>query len=253
MKLSLILTTILMTYAVRLQTPQVVTLKRFDVIRVNPDDLRRLPSSVRSLFADPVPDGEGVRDLAEATRRAGFTPQLLSGKTPVRVFITNLVNEEVKINVAALREALRAAKVEGVTVPADWDGVVIVLQHQPGILVDYGDFYLAQGAPSTMSTPQGFPLAQALEVMFRVIGISASQARILREQFAANASAFLPIAPRFEMDIRQVPMASSTRLLLQNADKGGELAFMWSAGDRSYFLTGLVSEDQAIAFANSLQ
>jgi hypothetical protein len=48
-------------------------------------------------------------------------------------------------------------------------------------------------------------------------------------------------------------MTSGTGLLLQNADKGGELAFMWSTGDRSYFLTGLVTEDQAIAIGNSLQ
>jgi hypothetical protein len=96
-------------------------------------------------------------------------------------------------------------------------------------------------------------MAQCLEVMLRVMGISTSEARALRDSFAANASTYLPIAPRFDMDIRQVALPSGPGLLLQNADKVGELAFMWSTAERSYFLTGLVAEDEAIAIAKTLQ
>jgi hypothetical protein len=55
------------------------------------------------------------------------------------------------------------------------------------------------------------------------------------------------------MDIREVQLTSGPGLLVQNAGKGGELAFMWSTTDRSYFLSGLITEDEAIALANSLQ
>jgi hypothetical protein len=248
-----LLAAMLTVTAVAAQGPQTVALKRFDVIRVNPEDLRRLPESMRSIFADPVPDGEPVGSLEEAAKRAGFTPRLLSGKTPERIFVTNAVSEEAKFSVAILTGILREAKAGNVTVPADWDGVVIRLQQPRGILIDYGDFYIAQASPSTISAPPGFPLAQSMEILFRAMGISADAARGLRDQFAANASAYLPIAPRFDMDIRQVPMAAGPGLLLQNADKGGELAFMWSVGDRSYFLTGLIGEEQAIAVAKSFQ
>src|SRR5262249_43558636 len=183
----------------------------------------------------------------------GFTPRVLTGKTPKRMFVTNLVKEAATINVAALTAAVRDAKLQDITVPADWDGVTLELQQRPGILIDYGDFYVAQGPPRTLTTTPGFPIAQCLEVMFRVIGISTSEARNLRDSFAANASTYLPVAPRFDMDIRQVALPSGSGLLLQNADKGGELAFMWSTGDRSYFLTGLVTEDEVIAIAKTLQ
>jgi hypothetical protein len=55
------------------------------------------------------------------------------------------------------------------------------------------------------------------------------------------------------MDIREVQLGAGPGMLLQNAEKGGELALMWSDADRSYFLTGLVTENQAIAIANSVK
>jgi len=249
----LISAVLLIAHAILLQSPQILTLKRFEVIRVTSDDMRRLPNSMRTIFVDPVPDGVQVDNIEEAAKRAGFTPRVLKGKAPKRVFITNVVNSEVTINVEALAAALRDAKLQDITVPADWDGVNLELQQAPGILIDYGDFYIAQGPPRTLTTPPGFAIGKCLEVMFRLMGISTPDAGVLRDSFAANASTYLPIAPRFDMDIRQVSLPSGSGLLLQNADKGGELAFMWSTGDRSYFLTGLVAEDEVIALAKTLQ
>jgi hypothetical protein len=239
--------------AIVLAAQQTLPLKRYEVIRVNSDGLRRLPDSVRTIFVDPVPDGTVVDSVEEATKRVGFTPRLISGKKPERLFITEPVRQEAKVNVAALTTALREAQVQNVNVPESWDGVFIRLEQRPGVLVDYGDFVLAQAAPSTILAPADFPVSQFFEVLFRAMGINATEARSLREKFAANPAAFFPIATRYDMDIRQVPMTSGTGLLLQNADKGGELAFMWSSGDRSYFLTGLVTEDQAIAIGKSIQ
>jgi hypothetical protein len=54
------------------------------------------------------------------------------------------------------------------------------------------------------------------------------------------------------MDNRQVEVTGGHGLILQNAEKGGELAFMWSTAERSYFLFGLLTEAQAIADANAL-
>jgi len=249
----LALLAVLLLHALQTSSAQLLQLKRFEVIRVNPDDLRRLPRALASLFGDPVPDGEMVDSVDEAAKRSGFAPRLLSGKTPKRLFATNAVNQEATISVAELAAALKEAGSGDVAVPANWEGVVLRLQQAPGILVDYGDFYIAEAAPTTLSAPPDFPLPQFFEVLFRAMNVSAGEARASRDRFAAGASVFVPIPKRFDMDIHQVPLTSGSGLLLQNAEKGGELAFMWSTGSRSYFLTGLVTEEEAIALAKSLQ
>ena len=85
------------------------------------------------------------------------------------------------------------------------------------------------------------------------VGINAAEAGNLRRKFAANPAAYFPIPSRYDMDIREVRLNAGNGLLLQSADKGGELALMWSDADRSYFVTGLMTEAQVIAMANSLQ
>jgi hypothetical protein len=105
----------------------------------------------------------------------------------------------------------------------------------------------------TLSAPDGFPLDQLMEIVSRLAGVSSADARTLRQKFASGPAIYFPIPPRFEMDIREVKLNSGSGLLIQNAEKGGELAFMWSTEDRSYFLSGLMKEQEAIALANSLR
>jgi hypothetical protein len=92
-----------------------------------------------------------------------------------------------------------------------------------------------------------------MEVILRIIGVGAKDASALREKFAANAAAFFPIGSRYDMDIHEVRLNSGPGILLQNADKVGEIAFAWSSADRSYFITGQLTEAQVIEIANSLQ
>jgi hypothetical protein len=237
-----------------LQSAETVLLKRVEVIRVNTEDVVRLPVSLHSIFAGPIPDSATpMNNLDEAKRRAGFTPLLPVSAKPPDLMVIDPIRTEVKIRADDLTAALAQAKVANVAVPRAWDGVTINVQQSRGVLADYGGFFLAQGPPLTLNGPPGFPLDQLFEVLFRIVGINASEARTLRQKFAANPAAYFPIPSRYDMDIREVRLNAGTGLLLQNADKGGELALMWSSADRSYFLTGLMPEAEAIAMANSLQ
>lgn len=250
---SLVIVAILPFHPLSAQAPQqVLQLKRFEVIRLNSDDVRRLPSSVRPIFSDPAPDGELAKSLDEAAKRAGFTPRLLKSPKVDEIAVVNPVNAEIKIGVLELTTALEEAKARDVLVPPAWNAISIALHQDRGILTGYGDFFIVQAPPLTMNAPAGFPLDQFLEVLFRIAGINAIDARLLRQNFAATPAAYFPIPTRYEMDNRQVRLAAGSGLLLQNADKGGELALMWSDGDRSYFLSGLLTEAQAIATANEL-
>jgi hypothetical protein len=232
---------------------QPVALKRFEVVRVDPAGMQRLPSSLSAIFADPAPSAEPVATQDEAAARAGFAPRLPKSTDKPEFGIMDSVNGQVVINIAELNEALDKSKVSDLSIPKEWDGVVIKIQQAPGILADYGGFLIMQAPPLTLTVPSGFPLDRFIEVIFRIVGINAKDAAALREKFAANAAAFFPIGARYEMDIHEVRLNSGSGTLLQNADKVGELAFAWSSADRSYFLSGQLTEPQVVEIANSIQ
>jgi hypothetical protein len=232
---------------------QDIPLRRVEVIRVRQEDVGRLPQSLRSIFTDPVPDGEPVASLDEATKRAGFSPRLLRSQKVEQFVVIDPVNAEAKVNVGELTAALGEAKADNITVPPMWNNAVIGLRQGRGILTDYGDFFIAQAPSMTLSTPAGLALPEFFEVVFRILGLSAADARTLRDRFAETPSTVFPIPPRYEMDIHDVTLMSGRGLLMQNAEKIGELALMWNAGDRSFFLSGLLTEQQAIAIANGLE
>jgi hypothetical protein len=233
---------------------QTVELKRFEVIRIDSSGLSRLPSSLRVFFAGPIPDrARPVRNVEEAGRQLDFVPRLPAAKMPPELLITDPVHEDAKIAVADMAQALQQARIADVSVPQGWNGAIVGLQQGAGLIADYGEFFVAQAPPMTLAAPAGFPVDQLLEILFRVAGVTATDARNLRGKFASRPAVFFPIPPRYEMDIREIPLTAGSGLLLQNAEKGGELVLMWSTGDRSYFLSGLMTEDEAIDMANSLR
>jgi hypothetical protein len=236
-----------------LQSVQPVALKRFEVVRVDPSGMERLPSSLRAIFADPAPGAEPVATQDEAAARAGFAPRLPKSTDKPEFGIMDSVNGQAVINIAELNEALDKSKVSDVSIPKEWDGAVIKVQQAPGILADYGRFLIMQAPPLTLTVPSGFPLDRLIEIIFRIVGINAKDAAAIREKFAANAAAFFPIGSRYNMDIHEVRLNSGSGMLLQNADKVGEMAFAWSSADRSYFITGQLTELQVVEIANSIQ
>ena len=243
---------LLLALILGLQSPQTIKLKRFEILRVDPAGMNRLPPSLRAIFVDPVPDAEPVASLNEAAVRAGFTPRLPTPATPLQFGVTDPVHVEARIEIAALNQALRDGTVTNVTAPQDWEAVTIGIEQGRGVLADYGDFLIVQAPPLSLNTPSGFPLDQFLEILLRVVGINAADARVLGQKFAADPAVFFPIPIRYEMDIHQVPLKSGSGLLLQNASKIGDLALVWSTADHVYFLTGGLTETQILELANSI-
>jgi hypothetical protein len=220
---------------------------------VDSEDIQRVPGSLRQIFADPLPDAEVVNNLTDATTRAGFTPRLPKSDKPQQIGLISPTSVQLKINVAELRAALNDAKATDVMVPDAWDGLTMNVQQRAGVFVDFGDFFLAQAPARTLSAEGSLPVPEFMEVLLRVLGMDARQARELRESFAAAPAGFFPIPKRFEMDIHPVKLRSGTGLFLQNASKQGEVAMAWSDADRTYFLSGFVTEPQATGLADALQ
>lgn len=231
---------------------QTVALKRFEVVRVNPDQMTHMPKSLQALFVDPVPSAEPVDTLDQAAARAGFTPRLPKSSNKPEFGVSDSIHGEATISSSELNAALNDAKASNTAVPQNWDNMKIAIQQGQGILADYGDFLITQAPPMTFSAPSTVPLDRFLEVVFRIVGVSAPDAAALRQKFASNPAAFFPIPVRYNMDIHEVRLNSGPGLLLQNGDKVGQLALAWSSADRSYFLTGFLTEAQVIEIANSI-
>ena len=235
------------------QDSTTVALKRFEVLRVDAADIQRVPNDLRPIFADPVPDAEVVNSLNDATIRAGFTARLPKSDKPPQFGVIAPVSERLKIDVAGLRAALHDANADDVVVPDSWDGVTIDIKQPSGVFADFGNFFIVQAPPVTLSVRAGFPLDQFAEVLCRLIRMPAAQAREVRQRFAATPINFFPLPKKYDMDIHEVKLRSGTGMLLQNGSKQGELALAWSDADRTYFLSGQLTESQAITTADSIQ
>ena len=236
-----------------LQSPQSIELKRFEILRVDEQQMERLPLSLRAIFADPSPRAEPVDTVDQAAARAGFTPRLPKSSDKPELGVMDSIRGEATIKIAEINAALHDSNIPDVAIPKEWDGVSIGIQQPPGILADYGAFILTQAPPLKLTVPSGFPLDRFMEVISRVLGINAKDASTIREKFTASAALFFPIGKRFDMDIHEVRLNSGSGMLLQNGDKIGELALAWSTADRTYFITGQLTEQQAIEVANSIQ
>src|SRR5436190_23502349 len=89
------------------QSQQAIKLKRFEIVRVDPAGMNRLPPSLRAIFADPVPDAEPVASLNEAATRVGFTPRLPKSATPIQLAVTDPVRADARLELEVLKQALR--------------------------------------------------------------------------------------------------------------------------------------------------
>src|SRR5436189_114295 len=165
---------LLLVLLLALQSQQAIKLKRFEILRVDPAGMNRLPPPWRAFFADPVPDAEPVASLNEAAMRAGFTPRLPKSATPIQLGVTDPVHTVARIELEALSQALRDGTVTNVTMPQAWEAVTIAIEGGPGVLAAYGDLVIDQAPHPTLNTPSGPSLHLLVEVQFLLVVMEAA-------------------------------------------------------------------------------
>ena len=74
------------------------------------------------------------------------------------------------------------------------------------------------------------------------------------QPFRERPAEFLLAAPRYRISPQEVQVASGAAVLLRYLSDDGleRLTLAWNAQDRVYFLTGFLTEAEALAFANSM-
>jgi hypothetical protein len=119
-----------------------------------------------------------------------------------------------------------------------------------------------QSAPITLIVPDSFPLDGFIELLLRINGLTASEARDRRNRFAANPALLMFLPSDFKADVREFSVASGHGFLVFNGDsqnrrcgfcpRPGETLAVWSSPERMYNLKGPLTPGQAIAFAESV-
>jgi hypothetical protein len=231
-----------------------LTLARVDVIE-NPHV--ELPQHVvETLVMQPQPwNEEGVSDLAEAERVAGFrlslpTTSVLEGQPKLSVIRKATMNTS-PFKVAEVKDAIDAAGIVGVAIPKEWEGTVLSADVGPVVVADYGDMTVMQSPPFRMTIPTHVPFDRFMELVFRVFGRPAGEALRLSHRFVENPAMVMhfPAATA----VREVSLTSGHGVLVGNPDGEDGMCFFWSTPERIYIVEadGL-SEARAVAVANSI-
>jgi hypothetical protein len=157
------------------------------------------------------------------------------------------------VNVDELRMALQREGIGGVLIPQSWDGAQIDVDESAGIAAEYDHIYLAQRLPLKLEAPQDFPVDQFLEVLFRIAGLNSAEAADLRRKFATRPADFIHALPLNNLHEVQLPSGPGLVLEKFHGEYAEGMMLIWSTPDRVFFLSGKMTEAQAIAIAESLQ
>jgi hypothetical protein len=207
---------------------------------------------------EPKPwDLEPVKDAAEAERVVGFRPSLprlgLLAGTPTLSVVRSVSLSTKPLKTSDIKRALAAAGVSDMTVPKEWEGITLVAEGGPIVVVDYPEakVEVMESAPFRMTTPSGFQFGRFMEIAFRVFGRSANEARHLSEKFAANPALAMHFPERSQ--VREVALRSGQGVLV--GDVGDHnICFFWNTPERIYIVSAEnMHEDQAATLANSMQ
>jgi hypothetical protein len=230
-------------------------LKRAEVVRVNFEDVPQ------ALSADILRGGagpEGVRDIDEAERKAGFRPiipraGILSSSPSFSV--TETLEASLMLRRADLLKALRKAGVSNVDVPAAWDGAPIGARVGPVVVADYGQATLLQCRTIMLVVPPGFDTARFVQVALRILGVQDREARRMSEKFAANPAWFWGIPRDRQATIQEVSLPSGPGVYIEEFDTHGAregAVVIWNTADRTYLVGGRISRELAMAVAHAI-
>lgn len=230
-------------------------LKRTEVIRAN---FENIPDALTPdvLSGGSVP--EGVSNIDEAERKAGFRPLLpgasiLSGSPNLSVSAP--IEARLTLHQSELVKALEKAGASNVEVPHDWEGRSFGLEVGPIVVADFGDLSLLQCRPFTLVAPSGFDIPRFLEVAFRILGADEAEALRMKEKFAANPAWFWAIPRDNQATIQEVSLRSGPGVYIEDFRSNGVragAAVIWNTPDRMYLVGGTMSRELALVVANSI-
>lgn len=240
---------------------QSIMLNRLEVIRV---DVDALPSDVQAALTPNIVtspgNGQAAASAADASTTVGFQVRLpkagiLSG-SPNLATVEGMT-AQLDLNVSALRRGLEHAGAKDMHVPPDWNGARIVVFVNRFVIASWPeDITLIQSRPVSLSAPPNVHFPALAEIGLRIVGVGREPAKRLAVRMGENPGLVLAIPQDEGARIREVALRSGTGTLLHSLGDDGSLQrteLIWGTSDRLYALSGNITDELAIAIANSIE
>ncbi len=235
-----------------------ITMSRVDVVRVDFDVLPDEASSLRpQTLVKPDPP-RVAHGLAEAQARVGFAPRLPQGilGSPVRLSTMGALSIGTVLRVSDVHLALSRAGIRDEIVPNEWDGAQLVLSVGKTVVAEWPEISLTQGVPPALVTPPNFDFGSFARVMLRAAGMARVPAEQYGRRMAVAPALLFGIGVADDVMLRDVKLHQGRATMMQSFDDDGHsvrMEMIWAVADRVYLLSGMMSQDQAVAIANAVQ
>jgi hypothetical protein len=248
--------------------------QRFEVISLNTTQSMQLEAVVSQLVETGVFTGDraqlgisepaAVRDLAEASRLAGFQVQAVSpsvlpdgvGATPERVMVSRAQVARITFDRDQAIAYFRRTGRTDVELPERYDGAQLVVQI-PAVVVQ--EYMGRDGAPRLLvgkagmvglDADGGASLEELREVVLRLPGLPTETVEQLRNIDDWRTTLPLPVPAD---QVRWRPAVIGGAEGHSFADRTGKLhALLWQRGGHIWGVAGVIGADEARDVANSL-
>jgi hypothetical protein len=250
--------------------------ERFAVISLNRNQLVQLNAVMSQLVETGVFTGDqgeldrmaqptAVRDLAEASRLAGFQVDTVSraamprgvAATPERVLASSPRTIRVTLDRDRAIAYFRRNGRSGAKIPPRFDGARLIV-HVPGIVVQ--EFAGGDGAPRLLvgkagtiglDAQGGASLEELRELVLRLPGLPGGTVAQLRSIGDWRTTLPLPV-PTDQARWQHATVAGTEAFSF--ADPAGKLhALLWQRGGQIWGVAGVIGADEALDVANSLR
>jgi hypothetical protein len=213
---------------------------------------------------DRLATPEVVRDLAEATRLAGFPVQPVDrsalprgvGATPARILVSRAHTARLTFDRDQAIAYFRHNGQANVAIPKRFDGAQLVIQMPAMVVQQYagrdGAPRLLVGKAGTLGVDAvgGASLEELRELALRLPGLPKGVVEQLRNLSDWRTTLPLPV-PTDQVRWRATRVGGSEALSF--ADSTGKLhALLWQRGGYIWGVAGVVGADEALDVANSL-
>ena len=235
-----------------------LTIGRVDVVRVDFDVLPDEASSLRpQTLVKPDPP-MAVQSLAEAQSRVGFAPRLPQGilGSPARLSTMGKLSIGTVLRVSDVHLALSRAGINDEIVPNEWDGAHLILNFGENVIAEWPEISLMQSLPPALVTPPDFDFGSFARVMLRAAGMARVPAEQYGRRMAVAPALLFGIGVGDDVALREVELNQGLATVMESFDDNGNsvrMEMIWAVADRVYLLSGMMSQDRAVAIANAVR